>query len=188
MSNLDILVKSLNKLENYTAKYIYKKYIEIATPDTTTPTATDTATPDTTIETPVTPDTQVSVSIEEPDTQFKYSKKPNNNEEYKIYTDRIFATQRKHIIKQNDSLIEDLDNIELADDEYENDPKSFNRHQNKSYPDIKRCSYIRKHKNKLIRCKNSIMSNDEDMCSRHEDTPNMYWDSYNELVEKISHE
>ena len=102
--------------------------------------------------------------------------------------DTIFDKERKHIIKQNDSLTEDLDNISLADDEYESDPTKFNRRQNNSYPDIKRCSYIRKHKNKLVRCKNSIIDDDEDMCSRHEDKPNIYWDSYNELVDKISHE
>jgi hypothetical protein len=182
MSNLELLVKSLNKLENYTAKYIYKKYIETAIP----PVEPRPDTPNT----PATP-----VSIEETDTLdtteeliFKYSKKPNNNEEYKLYTDNIFSKERKHIINQNDILTEDLDNIALADDEYENDPATFHRQQNNSYPDIKRCSYIRKHKHKLIRCKNSIINNDEDMCSRHEDKPNIYWDSYNELVDKLSHE
>ena len=171
MSNLELLVKSLNKLENYTAKYIYKKYIETSLSISTAP------------DTPVIID-----SIEEPetDTTFKYSKKPNNNDEYKVYTDKIFSKDRKHIINQNDILEEDLDNIALADDEY--DPNTFHRQQNNSYPDIKRCSYIRKHKHKLIRCKNSIMNDDEDMCSRHEDKPNIYWDSYNELVDKINHE
>ena len=37
MANLETLEKSLNKLENYTVKYIYKKYIEIdSTPEPTT--------------------------------------------------------------------------------------------------------------------------------------------------------
>ena len=189
MSNLELLVKSLNKLENYTAKYIYKKYIEtqeVPTLETATPA---TATSET--DTPATATPNTSVSTEETDTSdttFKYSKKPNNNEEYNLYTDKIFATQRKHIITQNDILEEDLDNIALADDEYENDPEQFSRRKTNSYPDIKRCSYIRKHKNKLIRCKNSIVNDDEDMCSRHEDKPNIYWDSYNELVDNISDE
>ena len=38
-------------------------------------------------------------------------------------------------------------------------------------------------KHKLIRCKNSIINNDEDVCSLHEITPNIYWDQYNELIE-----
>ena len=173
MSNLELLVKSLNKLENYTAKYIYKKYIETALPVSTTPETNTSESAD---------------SIEEPETVFKYSKKPNNSEEYKLYIDRIFSKERKHIINQNEILIEDLDDMTLADDEYESDPTSFQRQKNNSYPDIKRCSYIRKHKHKLIRCKNSIMNDDEDMCSHHEDKPNMYWDSYNELVENINKE
>lgn len=184
MSNLELLVKSLNKLENYTAKYIYKKYIETQEVPTSATATPETATPAT-----ATPATSVSsVETDTPDTEFKYSKKPNNNEEYKLFTDKIFATQRKHIIKQNDILEEDLDNIALADDEYENDPGQFHRRQTNSYPDIKRCSFIRKHKHKLIRCKNSIINDDEDMCSRHEDKPNIYWDSYNELVDKINDE
>ena len=127
-------------------------------------------------------------ATEDPEITFKYSKKPNNVDDYKLYSDTIFDKERKHIIKQNDILTEDLDNMTLADDEYENDPTKFNRRQNNSYPDIKRCSYIRKNKNKLVRCKNSIINDDEDTCSRHEDKPNIYWDSYNELVDKISSE
>ena len=168
MSNLDILVKSLNKLENYVAKYIYKKYIEEVD--------------ETILKVP----TEESSTI--PEINFKYSKKPNNTDDYKLYTDSIFSKERQYIIKQNNSLIEDLDSMSLADDKYENDPKLFHRHQTNSYPDIKRCSYIRKHKHKLIRCKNCIINDDEDMCNLHEDTPNMYWDSYNELVEKINKE
>jgi hypothetical protein len=177
MDNLDILVKSLNKVENYSAKYIYKKYIETTTDETATAESKPESNPEATAE-----------STEQTQITFKYSKKPNNVDDYKLYSDTIFDKERKHIIKQNDILTEDLDNMTLADDEYENDPTKFNRRQNNSYPDIKRCSYIRKNKNKLVRCKNSIINDDEDTCSRHEDKPNIYWDSYNELVDKISTE
>ena len=44
---------------------------------------------------------------------------------------------------------------------------------------------IRNYKNKLIRCKNSIMNKDEDVCKRHSTTPNIYWDNYNKLLESI---
>ena len=157
MENIDLLVKSLNKLENFTAKYIYNKYISLNT----------------------TPE-----SIEQPITNFKYSKKPINKEEYKLYLDRIFSKERKHIIKQNDVLSKDLENMTFADEEYEKNPEKFKRQIYKSYPDIKRCTYIRKYKHKLIRCKNSIINDDEDICSRHETTPNIYWDMYIELLEK----
>ena len=185
MDNLELLVKSLNKLENYTTKYIYNKYIETKKEDTLVSIAS--------VEIVESEDSEeekseTTESTKQSELTFKYSRKPNNNEEYKVYTDKIFSKERKHMIKQNDILTEDLDNMSFANDEYEIDPNSFHRQQNNSYPDIKRCSYIRKHKHKLIRCKNGIMSNDEDMCNLHEDKPNIYWDSYNELVEKINKE
>ena len=169
MNNLEILEKSLNKLENYATKYIYKKYIEINdTPDTTaSTTASSTALP-----------TELTI--------FKYSKKPINEVEYKLYLDRIFSKDREHIIKQSDVLLKDLENMQIADEEYESNPEKFKRQKHSSYPDIKRCSYIRKHKHKLIRCKNNIIDDDEDMCSKHEDALNIYWDMYNELLESIS--
>ena len=162
MDSLDILVKELNKLENYTAKYIYKKYIETdEPPDTTDPTT---------------------------DPKFKYNTKPASAEAYKLYIDRIFSKERKHIIKQNDITTEDLENMTEADEEYEKNPNSFHRQKNTSYPDIKRCSYIRKHKHKLVRCKNSIINDEEEMCTKHEESPNMYWAMYIELLEKMHKE
>lgn len=155
MANLDILVKSLNKLENYSAKYIYKKYIENGDDN----------------------------SLED---SYKYSKKPVNIEEYKLYLDKVFNKDRKHIIKQSDVLTSDLENMNLADKEYEKNPETFKKQKYNSHPDIKRCSYIRKHKHKLIRCKNNIINDDEEMCNKHEDTPNIYWDMYSELLEKVS--
>ena len=140
MDSLDILVKELNKLENYSAKYIYKKYIE-----TDEPLCEPQDTEDTTSE----PTSEI---------KFKYSKKPNNTGAYKLYLDRIFSKERKHIIKQDDVIATDLENMTLADEEYEKNPQSFHRQKNNSYPDIKRCSYIRKHKHKLMRCKNSIIN------------------------------
>lgn len=166
MDSLDILVKELNKLENYSAKYIYKKYIERDEP------------PD------EPPDTAESTS----ETKFKYSKKPKNTEAYKLYLDRIFSKERKHIIKQNDTMAKDLENMTLADEEYEKNPNLFHRQKNNSYPDIKRCSYIRKHKHKLMRCKNSIINDEEEMCTKHEESPNMYWAMYIELLEKMHKE
>jgi len=175
MDNLDTLVKSLNRLENYTAKYIYKKYIEIYTNTETSEIQETTEI----LNTPETPDQEQSI---EP---FKYSKQPLCKEEYKKYKDRIFSKERKSIIKQDEVLKEDLENMSIADEEYEKNPSLFHRQKHNSYPDEKRCSFIRKIKHKLIRCKNSIINNDEDVCSLHEITPNIYWDQYNDLIEKI---
>ncbi len=90
MDTLDILVKELNKLETYTAKYIYKKYIE-------------------TDETPGEPqDTEDTTTGPTSELKFKYSKKPNNTGAYKLYLYIIFIKERKHIIKQNDITSSDL--------------------------------------------------------------------------------
>ena len=105
MDNLDILVKALNKIENYGAKYIYKKYIEIDVDINDLPNAqeiTDTSgaldTPELTILDSSIIDTSLSVLNE--NINFKYSNKPISKEEYKLYTDKIFSKERKTIIKQ----------------------------------------------------------------------------------------
>ena len=85
-------------------------------------------------------------------------------------------------------MAKDLENMTLADEEYEKNPNLFHRQKNNSYPDIKRCSYIRKHKHKLMRCKNSIINDEEEMCTKHEESPNMYWAMYIELLEKMHKE
>jgi hypothetical protein len=172
MDNLDLLVKSLNRIENNTLLYIYKKYIEI---DETPETPETSETPD-----PTLPQSQPILS-----NNLKYSKKPLNKEEYKLFKDRIFDKERKSIITQDEVLKKDLEDMTIADEEYEKKPNLFNRKKYHSYPDEKRCTYIRKIKHKLMRCKNGILNDDEDVCSKHEDTPNIYWDMYNDLLEKV---
>jgi len=99
----------------------------------------------------------------------KYIKKGDaklkDDSEYKLYKDKLLNKSRKNIIKQDESLKEDLEKIAIED--------------------VERCSYIRNYKNKLIRCKNSIMNKDEDVCKRHLTKPNIYWDNYNTLLESI---
>ena len=99
----------------------------------------------------------------------KYIKKTDNklkeDSEYKLYKDNLVNKSRKNIINQDESLKEELENMGMEDTE--------------------RCSYIRKYKNKLIRCKHFIMNKDEDVCRRHLTTPNIYWDNYNKLLESI---
>jgi len=156
-SNLDMLSKQLNKLENYITKYIYKKYIEIDKPGD---------------------------KLDE-DLNYIYSKKPTNPIEYKLYKDSIFGKHRKCIIKQDEQLKDDLKKMKQADSDYNKKSLLFKKSKKTGYPDSKRCSYIRKYKNKLIRCKNSIINDDEDICFQHQYSPNIYYDSYTELLKKI---
>jgi hypothetical protein len=166
--NLDILSKQMNKLENYVTKYIYKKYIEI---DTSSYNNSD-----------------ISDSIDsklESDLNYIYSKKPKHATEYKLYKDTIIEKDRKSIIKQDEVLKDDLKKMKQSNIDYNKKPLLFKKDKNNSYPDSKRCSYIRKYKNKLLRCKNSIINDDEDICFLHEDSPNIYWDNYIKLLENI---
>ena len=144
---MDELVKSLNRVENYTAKYIFNKYICNATNE---------------------------------------DNKEDDSISYKEFTDTIFGLERKAIITQDESLNEDLDNMDLADKVFEKAPEKFKRREYESLPDVKRCTFIRKHKNKYIRCAMSITDdgNDDgsDVCYKHESSVNMYWDNYSRLI------
>lgn len=112
----------------------------------------------------------------------------NNDEEYKKYKkyiNTIFSLERPRIITQKESLETDLSNMEIADEEYDKDPKEFKTSQFDSLPDIKRCSFIRKHKNKYKRCANGIVNDDSDMCYKHIESKNMYWDKWCKVLEEI---
>ena len=168
--NLYMLSKQMNKLENYIAKYIYKKYIEINTSSHINNDISDSYTTDDKLE---------------EDLNYIYSKKPLNLIDYKLYKDRLFEKDRKNIINQDEVLKDDLKKIKESDSNYNKKALLFKKDKNNSYPDNKRCSYIRKYKNKLLRCKNSIINDDEDICFLHEDSPNIYWDNYIKLLENI---
>ena len=150
---MDDLVKSLNRIEKYAAKYIFNKYIYNAN----------------------------NKDDKDEDNKDKSIK-------YKEFTDTIFGLERKSIITQDESLNEDLDNMDLADKVFDKDPEKFKRREYDSLPDVKRCTFIRKHKNKYIRCAMSITDdgNDDnsDVCYKHESSVNMYWGNYCKLLKE----
>jgi len=146
--DLNVLLKSFNRLDNYVAKYIYNKYLK-------------------------------------KDFESKSSDNNNDNDNYKQYLNTIFSLERPFIITQKECLEKDLENMEIADEQYDKDPKTFKARQFNSLPDIKRCSYIRKHKNKYKRCANGILDDDSDMCYKHIKSKNMYWDKYCEVLESL---
>ena len=169
---MDELTRTLNKLENYVAKYIYKKYIE--TPELSENPVI--------LETPVTPENPVIP--ENKYIKYKYSKKPKNIEEYNKYRHTIFSQKRKTRINQDEILNTYLANIEIADEDYELNSTNFKVRNYESLPDILRCSFIRKHKNKYNRCCNKIVNNEVEMCYKHEDYNNIYLDKWNELLKE----
>ena len=101
--------------------------------------------------------------------------------------DRIGSLNSKNVggSIQISYLKTDLNNMSIADKEYETNPKTFKPRQYKSLPDIKRCSFIRKHKNKYKRCLNKTANDDEDVCNIHILSDNIYYDRYNEVLEAI---
>lgn len=116
----------------------------------------------------------------------KMQKTNPSSEEYSKYIHTIFSLERPHIITQKQSLEIDLQNMEIADEEYDKDPKLFKVRKFNSLPDIKRCSYIRKHKNKYKRCANGILNDDSDICYKHVESKNIYWDRYCKVLEENS--
>ena len=162
---MDTLLKSINRLENYTAKYIYKKYIQ-----------------EQDLENPA----RKEQDLENPARKDHKEKEGAlmNLDSLDKYLDTIFSKDRKAIITQKEYLDMDLENMSVADKDYEMNPEQFKPNLYDSLPDIKRCSFIRKHKNKYKRCCNSIMNKDEDMCYKHIEKPNMYWDRWCEVLEE----
>ena len=185
MDELVSVVKSFNRLENYIAKYIYKKYIEKDIEKNKNISEEETERES---ESGSDSESKSESENESDIDKFRYNKTPLNIDEYKLYINKIFNKERKHIISQDETLHKELEDIEIANDNYDTDPKNFKVREFNSLPDIKRCSFIRKFKNKYKRCKSHIHKNnsdpDQDMCIRHENEPNMYWENYCELVDK----
>ena len=172
---LYILLKSFNKLDNYIAKYIYLKYIETPTINSINSLINNSDdNQDNTLDT-----------LNTPEIKYKYSRKPSNQEEYKKYIHKIFKLERPNIISQKESLEKELQTVVLADEEYDKDPKKFIKIKNNSLPNIQRCSFIRKHKNKYKRCANRIVNDDSDMCYKHLESPNIYWDRWCKIIDEI---
>ena len=192
------IVGSLNRIENYCVKYIYKKYIEeeeqvleeeklqevlegecreeeeINSSGNENGNGSESE-----FEIEDTPEHKIRIY------KYKYNKRPLNRTKYKKYLKTILNVERKAIITQKESLSEDLKNMSIADEEYEKDPNNFKITDYESYPDENRCCYIRSHKNKLIRCKNKIGKDEANLCNLHKDNINMFWNRYQYLVRKM---
>jgi len=111
--------------------------------------------------------------------------KDQPDEKYQKYLTTIFGQKRKWIITQEELICADLKNMSIADDDYRENPIEFKPNDYDSLPDVKRCSYIRKFNNKLLRCANGIIHDESDMCYKHEDECNMYLDIYTKLIRKL---
>jgi len=121
----------------------------------------------------------------EPNIESNLEPKDQTEEKYQKYLTTIFGQKRKWIITQEELICADLKNMSIADDDYRENPTEFKPNDYDSLPDVKRCSYIRKFNNKLLRCANGIIHDESDMCYKHEDECNMYLDIYTKLIRKL---
>ena len=117
------------------------------------------------------------------------NEKDDINKAYKHFQNRIFYRGCKFArLDQNNELLNDLKNMNIADEAYKKlnyNRKLFKIKDYNILPDILRCSYIRKHHHKLHRCCNIIMNDDSDVCAVHEFSENIYFDKYNDLIENL---
>lgn len=105
---------------------------------------------------------------------------------YTVYCKNIFHQSRScFTLNQNDLIREDIRLMTLADKAYEEHPAEFKLGNFDLPPDVLRCSFIRKHHHRYYRCRNPIMNKDSDICKKHENSENIYYDNYNDLLEKI---
>ena len=194
-NDLSILLKSFNRLDNYIARYIYKKYIA---QDSSFLEKSRAKKQDSSFLEKSRAKKQDSSFLEKSRAknydeisdhtrELEGLKPSHKHTEIKIenFLKTIFNIERPGIITQKESLETDLYKMDIADKAYDKDPKKFKLRQYESVPDVKRCSFIRKHKNKYKRCNIHVMNDDSDICYKHIDSPNIYWDRYCEVLDEI---
>ena len=206
---MESLTKDFKKIEMDVARYIFKKYISITSSSNA---SSNTATSDTTpsngksgsteidLELGIDPNVDKSDTSESEDHEPKQPSAINadnidervergifNRQEYKNYLKTIFHSDRKvGVINQFTELKKDLDDMAKADSAYSRNADKFNPQLYDSLPDVMRCTYIRKHHHRYYRCKNKIANDDSDVCKKHLESENIYYDTYNDLVEIVT--
>ena len=214
---MDELTKQLRKLENDIVRYIYIKYFQIdpilSTEATEATEAITNELPDlankndsnddsnkesedsdledeskTIEQSKVIVDDKIQKQVIHKKQKTKSTRKIFDKEHYKAFKKNIFAQTRScAVLNQYDIIKDDLRTMEIADKAYERNPKEFKISNFDIPPDVLRCSFIRKHHHRLYRCKNRISNDDSDLCKKHEECENVYYDKYNELLEQLGY-
>lgn len=106
--------------------------------------------------------------------------------QYREFRKNIFKLKRIcFVISQDEIIRDDIKTMNIADKAYDKNPRDFKCSNFDLPPDVLRCSFIRKHHHRYYRCRNQISNNDSDVCKKHEESENIYYDQYNELCEKL---
>ena len=197
---MEKLTKDFKKFEMDVARYIFKKYISITSSGNSSQTdSIDDSNDSNDI------DIELGIDLDETDIQSELKSELihnlniderlesgiksgiSNKSEYKKYLKTIFYSDRKTgVINQITELQNDLDDMAKADSAYTRNADKFNPQLYDSLPDVMRCTYIRKHHHRYYRCKNKIANDDSDVCKKHLECENIYFDNYNDLVESIT--
>lgn len=209
---MDRLSRDINSLENSVARYIYIKYIQEQMPEHT-PTSiielhkekddgessssseeedgNGNETPESEHPIPKTgtgarTDAMLAAGTEEKSKKKRPRPKVNDKLAFAMYRRNIFHHPRSCFsLNQEDLIREDLQLMALADTAYEEHPDDFKVADYELPPDVMRCTFIRKHHHRYYRCRNGIMNKDSDVCKKHENSENIYYDNYNDLLDKI---
>ncbi len=117
------------------------------------------------------------------------------NKLFNEFKKQICYSKRSIFMKiQNDEIKKDLEYMTIANEAYEhfktnnkNGKKvKFPFNDYKRLPDVIRCTYIRKKRHILIRCNNHNMNNDSIVCSKHEESENIYIDKYENIIDNLN--
>jgi len=194
---MERLSKDINKIENSVARYIYIKYIqeratvsEQANIDAARADVGSDASSDSNSDVDDDDDedtVEIELSKPKPKPKTKVARpKILDKVAYTAYQKNIFHQSRScFTLNQDDLIREDIRIMTLADEAYEEHPSEFKVGDFELPPDVLRCSFIRKHHHRYYRCRNQIMNKDSDVCKKHENSENIYYDNYNELLEKL---
>ena len=198
---MDRVSRDINRLENSVARYIYIKYIQDRVADPIVESVE--AVVDSVVAKEESSDASSSSSdneaieeatkdiVEQPtikvNTKAKVARpKVLDKVSYTIYRKNIFHQSRKcFTLDQNAIIREDTRLMNIADAAYDKNPETFKVSEYDIPPDVLRCSFIRKHHHRYYRCRNTIMNKDSDICKKHETHENIYYDNYNDLLDKI---
>jgi hypothetical protein len=189
---MEKLSRDINSLENSVAKYIYIKYIQehaldqvFENKDSSSSSSSSSYdndnndNNDNNVVKPLKPKQKPNIKV----ARLKVLDKTA----YTIYCKNIFHQSRScFALNQDDLIREDIRIMRLADKAYEEHPVEFKVGDFELPPDILRCSFIRKHHHRYYRCRNQIMNKDNDICKKHENSENIYYDNYNDLLESLN--
>jgi len=117
------------------------------------------------------------------------------NKLFNEFKKQICYSKRSIFMKiQNDEIKKDLEYMTIANEAYEHFKTNnknvkkvkFPFNDYKRLPDVIRCTYIRKKRHILIRCNNHNMNDHSIVCSKHEESENIYIDKYENIIDNLN--